>query len=565
VAVLILFMAIPFLLLRLVDDFTGVPTAVMRVAEVGLAAMAVALAVWHSVKLPGWLTVTAVVYFVLGSTYAAQALVRAARHSSGITRRRMWSAAGGMLFLGLVILVAGLMSPAPKGAQPVLHGLSDILTLLSGICFLIGFAPPAWLRRAWQEPELRAFLGRAASLPRLPETTAIIQELEHGAAASLGVPRAALRLWDEEVRDLRLEGAHLAESTLAQSHLRAAFAGQKPVFSGDLRADDPRFAQVYEAEDLNSLLAVPVTAGTRRLGVLAVYAVRAPIFAEDDLRLAQLLADQAAVILESRALIDEAARVRAREEATRLKDDFLSAAAHDLKTPLTAIIAQAQLLERRAVRRPDAPADQEGIRRLVRDSLRLRRIMTELLDVGRAESGQLLGRREETDLTVLAGEACRMHSSERHPCVLRAEGPVVGTYDSPRIAQLLDNLLENAVKYSPEGGEVRLCVERTGDVARLTVTDLGIGIPTGDLPHLFERFHRGSNVDDRRFSGMGLGLFICQGIVQQHGGRLWATSGGTGHGSTFHVELPIVSAPPSVEIDAISSGHSVLATTREAT
>src|SRR5207237_4693110 len=121
-----------------------------------------------------------------------------------------------------------------------------------------------------------------------------------------------------------------------------------------------------------SLVAAPITAGEQRLGVLVVYAPRTPVFAEEDLALVQLLADQAAVILESRALIDEAARVRAREEVARMKEDFLSAAAHDLKTPLTTLVAQAQMLERRAIRDPNAPADVVSIQKLIKETERLR-------------------------------------------------------------------------------------------------------------------------------------------------------------------------------------------------
>lgn len=114
----------------------------------------------------------------------------------------------------------------------------------------------------------------------------------------------------------------------------------------------------------------------------------------------------------------------------------------------------------------------------------------------------------------------------------------MGTYDPVRIEQLVDNLVENAVKYSPDGGDVQVRLYREDGLVHLTVTDAGIGIPADDLPHLFDRFRRGTNVDDRRFAGMGLGLFICRGIAEQHGGRLWATSPGPGGGSTLHVELP---------------------------
>src|SRR5207244_12703351 len=125
-----------------------------------------------------------------------------------------------------------------------------------------------------------------------------------------------------------------------------------------------------------------------------VVAPRAPVFANSDLELVQLLADQAAVILDSRALIDEAAHVAAREEAARLKEDFLSSAAHDLKTPLTGIVTQAQVLRRRVERDPTAPADRVGLDRLLDQSQRLKNLVLELLDVSRLEQGSLVGERE---------------------------------------------------------------------------------------------------------------------------------------------------------------------------
>jgi len=332
------------------------------------------------------------------------------------------------------------------------------------------------------------------------------------------------------------------------------FTAQRSLFSPDAARDDPAHAARYQATGATALLAAPITAGEKRLGVLVVYAARAPVFAEDDLLLVQLLADQAAVILESRALIDEAARVQAREEVTRLKDDFLSAAAHDLKTPLTALVAQAQLLQQRAQRNPAAPAELPGIERMVKETQRLKRLVLELLDVTRAEQGQLVGHREQVDLVAVIGEACMRHSSARHPCVLDTSGPALGVFDAHRMMQLVDNLLENAAKYSPRGGEIRVTVGRKDGVVQLAVTDAGIGIPAGDLAHLFDRFHRGTNVDDRHFAGMGLGLYICRGIVEEHGGHIWATSAGHDCGSTFHVELPAsVSVPEQMPFSPVQS------------
>ncbi len=251
------------------------------------------------------------------------------------------------------------------------------------------------------------------------------------------------------------------------------------------------------------------------------------------------------MILESRALIDEATRVRARAEAARLRDDFLSSAAHDLKTPLTSMLAQAQLLERKAQRDPTAPADAPGLQRIVSETRRLSALVLELLDASRAEQGRLVGAREWMDIALVLREAAERHSSDRHPCRLASDGPVEGDFDRTRIEQLINNLIENAVKYSPDGGAVELRTWREGETAHVTVTDHGIGIPSQELPRVFDRFHRGQNVDDRQFAGMGLGLFICRAIVKEHGGRIEATSR-QGEGTTIHAQLPITIATATV-------------------
>lgn len=558
-----LVMLLPYLLLRLVDDFTRVSPWLMRGAELSLVLVATGFFLTPA-PLPVWLTLLFVTYFVGLQVYTAVMFVTAARRSSGVTRRRMQAVAIGSLCLGLAIAMVGFRAGLPV-LEPWWTALLRLFSLASGLSYFLGFAPPRWLRRAWQEPELRAFLARAARLPRLPDTPSIVRELEQGAASSVGSPWASVGLWQEAAGLLRFTNVSTGEPwdlPSGQMIGGRAFAEQRAIFSADARRDDPAHAAVYEEYGAVAVLAAPITAGERRLGVLVVFAPRAPIFATDDLVLVQLLADQAAVILESRALIDEAARVRAREEVTRLKDDFLSAAAHDLRTPLTTLTAQAQLLERRAQRQPEAPADLDGIRRIIAEAQRLTRLVTELLDASRVEQGQLVGAREPVDLVALAEEVCGRHSTERHPCRVEAASPLLGLYDRLRIQQLFDNLIENAVKYSPAGSSVRVRLWREGDDARLSVADQGIGIPAGDLSRLFERFHRGTNVDDRRFAGMGLGLFICHGIAQQHGGRIWAESPGPGQGTTIHLLLPL-GETTRTNADPAAGGHHVGATTVE--
>jgi signal transduction histidine kinase len=153
----------------------------------------------------------------------------------------------------------------------------------------------------------------------------------------------------------------------------------------------------------------------------------------------------------------------------------------------------------------------------------------------------LVGRRQAVDLVALAQEICSRLETTHHPCTISGDRSVVGYYDQQRIAQLLENLIENAIKYSPNGGPIQVCVQHESSVVHIRVIDRGLGIPGDDIPQLFTRFHRGTNVDDRRFPGMGLGLFICKGIVEQHDGQIMIQSR-VGQGSTFHVSLPFVSS-----------------------
>jgi signal transduction histidine kinase len=538
--------ALPYLLLRLVADFSDVPRLLMRAAEVGLALAVIAAFAWE--ELPPAATLLIVAYFVGLQLYSALKFVRASRSEHGVTGRRMQAAAAGSVLLGAAIVVAGV-----RGALGEADAWGELLLRLAllgaGVTYLAGFAPPTLLRRAWQQPELRAFLQRVAELPWLGDTAAVVHGIEEGAAASFGAERATISLWDPEAGVLRVpgekRGLRADDARPGEFIAGRAFMERRAIFTPNAAADDPSNAAVYQAWNARAIMAAPIVAGDEPLGVLAVYGRRTPVFAGEDLDLVQLLADQAAITLKSRRLLEEAAGIRAREEATRLRDDFLSAAAHDIKTPLTAIMGYAQILEMKAEAEPGQPVDITILRRITRETERLRELVARLLDVGRAEAGHLLaGERERLDLAQLANEACQRQKTARHPCVVEADAPVPADVDRIRVAQLLENLIENGKKYSPEGGEITVRLWREpgpeGDEARISVQDRGIGIPPDDVPHVFDRFRRAANIDDRRFAGMGLGLYICRTIVEQHGGRIWVESR-VGEGSTFHVALH---APP---------------------
>jgi signal transduction histidine kinase len=533
----VLAMALPFFLLRLVDDFAPVPRPLMWGALIALVLIDVALLAFPSPR-PGAVTGVAGLYFVALSLYSSFAFVRHARRSHGVTRRRMTVVGWGSALLGVTIALAVVPALLP-GLGDQLAILVNLGVLASALAYFVGFAPPRFLRRAWQEGELRGFLSRAAQLPRLPSTAEIVRELEHGAAAATGAS-ATIGLWLPEEGVLRFTREDGTEIDIRPGEFIAGrvFRSQDARFFRDARREDPEHAAVYSARGEICVVGAPITAGERKLGVLLAYAPRPPVFAQDDLELVQLLADQAAVILESRALIDEAARVRAREQAARLKEDFLSAAAHDLKTPLTTIIGQAQALEARAARDRHLAPELPSIQRLVREGQRLRSLVNELLDASRLERGALVGETEPTDLAGLAQEVAQGRSDAPMRLIVEAADAVVASCDRLRMGQVLDNLIDNALKFSPSPSPVHVRVWADDGEARCLVSDEGIGIPAEDLPHIFERFRRAGNVDERRYPGMGLGLYISRGITEQHGGRIWVEST-PGRGTTFHVALPL--------------------------
>jgi signal transduction histidine kinase len=539
-ALLATIVALPYVLLRLVDDFTRVPVVLKRAAELGFIAISLAVFVAASPAYPPPLILVLVAYLAGLFFYCGGRFVLAARRAQGVTKRRLQAISLGTILFALEIVASGTSGQLEDPDKTLLSAIGQVLGLVSAGGFFLGFAPPAFLRRAWQDPELRDLLTRAASLPRLPATLDIVRELERGASAATG-SQARIGLWQEEERKLRMwtPGTDAPYDIEAgQLFAGRAFEAQRTLVSADPIKDDPQGAGLYRSGGIGAVIATPITAGERRLGVLVLFAERPPIFAVSDRELSQLLADQAAVILESRALIDHAARVRAREEATRLKEDFLSAAAHDLKTPLTTVVAQAQFLERKATRDPSAPSDLQGLQRIVREGQRLATLVTDLLDASRMEQGKLVTEREPVDVGALVGEVVARQHPGPHACELDVRGAIVGSYDRRRIEQLVENLVENAKKYSPEATPVSVAVWQEDGEAHISVRDRGIGIPPADLPRIFERFSRASNVDDRKFHGMGLGLYICRGIVEEHGGRIWAESE-IGKGSTFHVALPL--------------------------
>ena len=553
IVVLVLLLNLPpYVMVLLVEDFSRASPWPGRVAGGVYLALGL-LTIVEFGERAALVEAISVIWYLGAGGYAAIAFLREAASARGITRRRMLAVAAGSVLLVATIALALVSALVPAASEP-LGLVIQLLALSSALAYFGGFSPPRWLRRAWQEPELLAFLGRAAHL-RSTDRDETIAALERDAARAMGSTGAGIGLWQPASGKLvyRAGGGEVVEFGSDELIGGRAFTQQRPIVSLDARRDDPKHAAIYDQYGARAVIAAPITSNDRRWGVLGLFAARPSLFVEDDLRLIQLLAEQIAMVLESLELVGEAARVQAREEATHLKEDFLSAAAHDLRTPLTVVLAQAELLERRLARDPNARIDPASVARMSRETRRLGDLVRELLDVQRMESGGLLGARSHVDLAQLVVDVCARHADHGTPCgMVDAPEPLIAVIDPLRVEQLLDNLLENAEKYGG-GGPITMRVWVEDGEARVSVTDSGIGIASAELPRIFERFYRGSNVDDRRHAGMGLGLFICRRITEEHGGRIWAESE-PGKGTTFHVALPLEPALPPAMTDVTSPG-----------
>ncbi len=238
---------------------------------------------------------------------------------------------------------------------------------------------------------------------------------------------------------------------------------------------------------------------------------------------------------------EQAARSEA-EDALRVRDEFLSIASHELRNPVAAAKGSAQLLLRSLRRgRSDPERTERQLGAIVEATDRLAVLIDDLLDVSRLRSGQFPMRKRRVDLAALVREEVERESGATQEHRLVTEGvasPCTTTVDPDRVRQVLVNLLDNAVKYSPGGGEVRVVLSCDEQGVMLQVQDQGIGLPEGAQESIFEPFGRAPNAAGSNVQGMGLGLYICRRIAEAHGGSLHAQSKGEGQGTVMCLQLP---------------------------
>jgi len=479
-------------------------------------------------------------WFAAASTlWLAGAVVRTVLNATGFETgisplpAVLWQAAG-------VAALIGLARGAREGVLYRLFVLDAVPVVLLAVG-LVQLASGTPLEASWEQQYLLGFasvyallalvsLQLVASAARDRALLLVLGGFGVAAAAALvwsvaavarGTPQgtAADVLWALGFVAVGLAGAARARS--GPDSVGRLARGQE----GFLRAVPPAVAVVA--------LIVLAAAVEEEAGLLSALAAGAVVAA-----LVRFTVARRDVAEQARALAEQNERLR---ELDALKDELISLVSHELRTPLTSIRGYLQLL-REGDAGPITREQEEFLDVAVRNTARLERVVSDLLFVAQVDAGRLRLDRAPADLARLAAEAVQAAApaaeAREVALTLRAPEPVLAVVDDGRIGQLLDNLVSNAVKFTPPAGAVEVAVHADGDRVVLEVADTGVGISAEDRARLFERFFRTSAATADAVPGTGLGLTISRAIVEAHGGAI-AVESDVGRGTTVRVTLPV--------------------------
>ncbi len=339
---------------------------------------------------------------------------------------------------------------------------------------------------------------------------------------------------------------------------RRAVEGHSPWKDGDspqpVAISDVAGAEIDEAlkktiqrEGVGSLAFIPINYEKRLLGKFMVYFDHPHMFAEEELRPAQTIASQIAFAIEREYVSHQLKR--ANDEllaASRAKDDFMATLSHELRTPLNPVL----LLASDAMNNRDLPPRVRADFNTIRKNIEMEaRLIDDLLDLTRIARGKIILEKHFVNLRTVLTDAVAQVREEMNQKRLRLELRLKATQhtvfaDSVRLQQIFWNLLKNAVKFTSDGGQVTIETELAGDKLLTRISDTGIGMTADELAGIFQAFAQGEHAatNGHRFGGLGLGLSISQKLTELHSGRIVASSQGRDKGSTFTVELPLVTA-----------------------
>ena len=362
---------------------------------------------------------------------------------------------------------------------------------------------------------------------------------DHGNMLRLTVAHAdpAMASVCEELAALHLEPRHtLAWSALETKQIQV-FHDLTPELLESIARDEEHLRLVHELAPRSAIVA-PLLSGSEVLGAIAFVSKRPNRYGASDVGLATELARRAAMAIENARLLEREQR------AKQARDEVLAIVAHDVRSPLSSILLAASALKEQLVE-TGAMTDERSLRIILRGVQRANRLIEDLLDVARIDAGVFSVALHRLDARAVAvdvvGSLKQLAAAASVELQLQIGDDLPALWGDPdRLHQILENLIGNAIKFTPRDGRIIVRVAPRQEDVLFSVTDTGPGIPAESLSHIFDRFWQANRAERR---GAGLGLAICNGLVEAHGGRLWVESK-PGHGSTFFFTIPVAPVAP---------------------
>ncbi len=458
---------------------------------------------------------------------------------------------------------------AANTASPI-RGLLPLLSVLADLTSL-ALENTRILAREERRAKLIQLLHYMAS--NLPDQMLkeVAQAMEERIGEVMGVQKVEILLYNEETDELVALGINdaglgRAQHELGLDHLPLGKAGiladvlrtGQPFLSNDLEQEPTFPAALKEKLGLKAALAVPLEVEQQRRGLICIMSTRPDVFFEEDLAFLLLISTRVSHMVHHQELSRELAQAEAERLERAERENFLFVVAHDLKNALTTIRGNAQLALRRAAR-GEAHNNEQALRLIATRSSQAIQLVNDMVDVNQMEIGLFRLFMEPVELVELLQEEIanvNETSDERHRIIFHSDlDEVFVEADPTRISQVITNLLNNAIRYSPQGGTIEVILSRATPEAdstvaadqpaeqgqlpqavMVTINDEGIGLAPEERERIFERSFRGRGATFA--PGSGLGLYISREIIERHGGRLWAEPR-EGQGSSFRLTLPI--------------------------
>ncbi|MEA2636752.1 MAG: hypothetical protein QOH92_3519 [Chloroflexota bacterium] len=453
----------------------------------------------------------------------------ASRRRPAVQRARLRALAGGYAAIVLILLVAGFGGSA--ATSPAVQWLFEIVAIVAVPLLYVGFAPPQWLRRIWRQREEEQFRDAVHDLVLFsPDRQTLAKRAAEWGLRLVGADGIAILDATGEILAIRGIDAESARQL-------AARAGT------DTR---PRLLATPGSRRENAIV-VPLPLDTGIGAMVVVSGPYTPFFGTDEVGRLRGYAANITAALDRTRVTERLAAVE------RTKSQFLNLASHELRSPLGVINGYLSMLEQGSL----GQLKESGVRAievLKAKTLEMSLLVAQMLDAARLEDGRLGLKRDRLDLRGLAADAMQVVRpvvGAAHELTLETPADEVMVFgDADRIVTIISNLLENAIKYSPDGGKIQCIVSVVDGEGRLEVVDHGVGIAGSDLPRLFNRFERIQNQKTSHVSGAGIGLYLSRELARQHGGDIRVESE-AGGGSTFTLALPL--AMPHPEVPPVAS------------